>query len=278
MLAGLPATTRTIDVARRIHRCPRSGRRWPTTAAAPRRHRMRRRHVGTGARPSGTPLPGRGARRARARRVRSGPRSRRRPPSALAHRRYRAHRPRAARQSSPTRSSAALTARLAASGTSRNRTTRRVCRTGRRPVSHAARLRYVAIRFAIRPTCRNAERFDRFALLDLDATRGRDPDWYDAFVTYTQSRALEPAVKKTMRRLIATADQTHSGRPTSTASTFPPPCCGDATTGWSRSRSAKPPHHAMAGLCTSSTAQPTPPTSNNPRRSSETLTALMSVS
>jgi hypothetical protein len=34
------------------------------------------------------------------------------------------------------------------------------------------RLRYAAIRFAIRPSADNAERFDRFALLDLDSTRG----------------------------------------------------------------------------------------------------------
>lgn len=66
------------------------------------------------------------------------------------------------------------------------------------------RLRYVAIRFAIRPTRRNAERFDRFALLDLDATRRRDPGWYDAFDAYTRARAAEPHVKKTMWHLIAT--------------------------------------------------------------------------
>ena len=66
------------------------------------------------------------------------------------------------------------------------------------------RLRYVAVRFAIRPTPQNAERFDRFALLDLDATRRRDPDWYDAFDTYTRARAREPHVKKTMRQLVAT--------------------------------------------------------------------------
>lgn len=65
-------------------------------------------------------------------------------------------------------------------------------------------LRYVAIRFAIRPTPRNAERFDRFALLDLDATRRRDRGWYEAFDAYTRARAREPHVKKTMRQLIAT--------------------------------------------------------------------------
>ncbi len=68
------------------------------------------------------------------------------------------------------------------------------------------RLRYVAIRFAVRPTPRNAERFDRFALLDLDATRQRDPQWYQAFDTYNLAQARRRHVKKTMNRLIA--DQT----------------------------------------------------------------------
>jgi len=71
------------------------------------------------------------------------------------------------------------------------------------PYRMPLRLRYVAIRFALRPTARNAERFDRFALLDLDATRQRDPGWYDAFETYTRSRARDPDVKRTMRRLVA---------------------------------------------------------------------------
>ena len=71
------------------------------------------------------------------------------------------------------------------------------------PYRMPIRLRYVAIRFAIRPTAGNAERFDRFALLDLDATRGRDAEWFDAFVAYTMARAGEPHVKKTMRQLVA---------------------------------------------------------------------------
>jgi 2-hydroxymuconate-semialdehyde hydrolase len=70
------------------------------------------------------------------------------------------------------------------------------------PYRMPLRLRYVAIRFAIRPTRRNAERFDRFALLDADATRNRDPGWYDAFDAYTRSRATVPHVKRTMRELI----------------------------------------------------------------------------
>jgi 2-hydroxymuconate-semialdehyde hydrolase len=71
------------------------------------------------------------------------------------------------------------------------------------PYRMPLRLRYVAIRLAIRPSARNTERFDRFALFDLDATRARDSQWYDAFVAYTHSRSHEPATKKTMRQLIA---------------------------------------------------------------------------
>jgi 2-hydroxymuconate-semialdehyde hydrolase len=66
-----------------------------------------------------------------------------------------------------------------------------------------ARLRYVAIRFAVRPTERNAERFHRYALLDRDATRRRDSDWFDAFAAYTLARARVPHVKRTMRRLVS---------------------------------------------------------------------------
>jgi pimeloyl-ACP methyl ester carboxylesterase len=54
----------------------------------------------------------------------------------------------------------------------------------------------------VRPTARNAERFERFALLDLDATRRRDPEWYDAFSAYTTARAKDRHAKATMRQLI----------------------------------------------------------------------------
>lgn len=69
------------------------------------------------------------------------------------------------------------------------------------------RLRVVAIRFALRPTERNAERFDRFALLDLDEVRRRDPEWWEAFIAYTLSRARTRQVKRTMRQLIATGTE-----------------------------------------------------------------------
>ncbi len=63
-------------------------------------------------------------------------------------------------------------------------------------------LRVVALRFAVRQTARNAERFERFALLDLDAARQRNPEWYDAFSAYTTARAKDRHAKATMRQLI----------------------------------------------------------------------------
>jgi 2-hydroxymuconate-semialdehyde hydrolase len=64
-------------------------------------------------------------------------------------------------------------------------------------------LKLVAIRFAIRPSEGNAERFDRWAFLDLDAARSREPEWFQAFSDYTRGRAVVPHVKRTMRELIA---------------------------------------------------------------------------
>jgi 2-hydroxymuconate-semialdehyde hydrolase len=72
------------------------------------------------------------------------------------------------------------------------------------PYRMPMRLRYVAIRFGIRPSARNAERFDRFALLDLDACRRRDPEWFAAFDAYTRSQASLRHVKRTMRGVIGT--------------------------------------------------------------------------
>ena len=72
-----------------------------------------------------------------------------------------------------------------------------------RPVPHAPRLQYVAIRFAIRPTRRNFDRFKRFALLDVDATRRLDPEWFDAWDACTRARASDATTKKAMRQLIS---------------------------------------------------------------------------
>lgn len=63
-------------------------------------------------------------------------------------------------------------------------------------------LRIVAIRFAVRPNRRNEERFERFAFLDRERTRGRDPAWLDAFGAYAVSRARVPHVKRTMKGLM----------------------------------------------------------------------------
>lgn len=63
-------------------------------------------------------------------------------------------------------------------------------------------LMVAAIRFGLRPSARNAERFDHWFLLDLAATRRRDPDWYAAFDAYVRERAAVPHVKRTMRQLI----------------------------------------------------------------------------
>ncbi len=65
-------------------------------------------------------------------------------------------------------------------------------------------LRYRALRFAVRPTARNFERFQRFALLDRDATRERDPMWFDSFSDYALARAHAPGVKATMGQLFTT--------------------------------------------------------------------------
>lgn len=65
-------------------------------------------------------------------------------------------------------------------------------------------LRVVAMRFGLRPSARNAERFDRFALFDLDASRRRDPEWFAAFSAYGIARATVRHVKATMRQLLAT--------------------------------------------------------------------------
>jgi pimeloyl-ACP methyl ester carboxylesterase len=68
-------------------------------------------------------------------------------------------------------------------------------------------LQLAAIRFGVRPTERNAERFDRWALNDLDAFRRRQPEWYGAFSAYCRSRASVPHVKRAMRELLRAGSQ-----------------------------------------------------------------------
>ena len=68
-------------------------------------------------------------------------------------------------------------------------------------------LRIVAISFALRPNERSGERFERFALLDRERTRRRDPAWFDSFSAYALSRARTSHVKRTMSRLIKVGTQ-----------------------------------------------------------------------
>lgn len=70
------------------------------------------------------------------------------------------------------------------------------------PYRMPARLQYVAIRFALRPTRKNFDRFKRFALLDVEATRRLDPEWFDAWDSYTRARATDATTKRTMRQLV----------------------------------------------------------------------------
>ena len=65
-------------------------------------------------------------------------------------------------------------------------------------------LRVIAARFGLRPTPANGARFDRFALLDRERTRGRDPEWFDAFSSYCCTQARRRSVGRTMRQLVAT--------------------------------------------------------------------------
>jgi pimeloyl-ACP methyl ester carboxylesterase len=63
-------------------------------------------------------------------------------------------------------------------------------------------LRIVATRYALRPNEKSEERFERFALLDRERTRRRDPEWFDSFSAYTLSRARGARAKRTMSALV----------------------------------------------------------------------------
>jgi 2-hydroxymuconate-semialdehyde hydrolase len=64
-------------------------------------------------------------------------------------------------------------------------------------------LRLTAVRFALRPNARNTERLERRALHDLARARDRDPGWFAALGSELRSRGSDPAVKRTLRRLVA---------------------------------------------------------------------------
>ncbi|MGH2555893.1 MAG: alpha/beta fold hydrolase [Actinomycetota bacterium] len=63
-------------------------------------------------------------------------------------------------------------------------------------------LMVTAIRFDLKPSERNNARFADWAFLDPARTRGRDPDWYDAFMAYGLSRGAVTHVKRTIRQLV----------------------------------------------------------------------------
>ncbi|MEP6527289.1 MAG: alpha/beta hydrolase [Nocardioidaceae bacterium] len=65
-------------------------------------------------------------------------------------------------------------------------------------------LMVIAIRFSLRPTERNSERFNSWGFHDFDRARRRDPEWYGAWDDYVRERGAVPHVKRTMRRLIKT--------------------------------------------------------------------------
>jgi 2-hydroxymuconate-semialdehyde hydrolase len=59
-----------------------------------------------------------------------------------------------------------------------------------------------AIRFDLRPTQRNHERFERWAFLAPDRTHQRDPEWFQAFGAYCVSQGRVRHVKRAMRQLV----------------------------------------------------------------------------
>jgi pimeloyl-ACP methyl ester carboxylesterase len=64
-------------------------------------------------------------------------------------------------------------------------------------------LRVVAVRFAVRPTRKNGERFERWAFHDHAGFRAREGRWLDAFGDEGRAKARVPYVKRAMQRLIA---------------------------------------------------------------------------
>jgi 2-hydroxymuconate-semialdehyde hydrolase len=74
------------------------------------------------------------------------------------------------------------------------------------PYRMPMRLRYVAVRAALRPTLRNHARFERFVLLDRERTRALDSTWFDAFSANCCMQARRRSVRRTGRRLVV--DQT----------------------------------------------------------------------
>ena len=122
-----------------------------------------------------------------------------------------------------------------------------------------------AIRFNLRPTQRNQERFERWAFRDADRTRRQDEHWFEAFDAYTVACGRVPHVKRTMRQLVKTGTKRvpdaelrrvecrwHSS--------------GEGTIGWFRCMSPREQPRVSGGHCTWSTTPVTYPTSSSPMR------------
>ena len=65
------------------------------------------------------------------------------------------------------------------------------------------RLMVIAGLFSLRPSERAEERFERFALFDLDRARRRAPEWFAAFSAYNLRQARRPSVKRAMNQVLA---------------------------------------------------------------------------
>ncbi len=59
-----------------------------------------------------------------------------------------------------------------------------------------------AIRFDLRPSQRNQERFERWVFPDVERTKQQDPAWFGAFDAYCVACGRVRHVKRTMRQLI----------------------------------------------------------------------------
>lgn len=97
---------------------------------------------------------------------------------------------------------AALTARFAARCGDLLRGLVLVDATGLGPFRPSPAFLLAVLRFTIRPSRRNLERFNRWPYLDPDRTRTHDRERHEAIDDYVLARASLPHVKRTMRRVI----------------------------------------------------------------------------
>jgi len=63
-------------------------------------------------------------------------------------------------------------------------------------------LMVASLRFGLRPSEANFERFLPWPFLEVEQTHARDPEWFDAFSAYMVSQGSVPHVKRTMRQVM----------------------------------------------------------------------------